>query len=331
LLNGVERAPWQPANRETLLLLRAQVAGAAGDSLTAVADAETVASGVGFTADRGRVWLARWHLARVVQPGELERVRGGLLAAVGSTEALILLDAIKTVGLLVERSGRRGQALSLFAAAEISRDQLGAPGLARTLFLAYADVDAGSAWEGKALLAALDLSEDEAERNAVLDRIEAIPDNTYVLAARWELGDRQSEFQLLERRLEGTLRTINAQVAAEAQTRDVLVAEAARTLDSMRTSESIARRVAAGDTLVLDSLRQDSIRADSIRRDSIRRDTLGLDSLFGDTLFADTLFRDTFRQDLTLAERIRLPLPTLRRLRAGEDRTFNRWGPRGPG
>jgi predicted negative regulator of RcsB-dependent stress response len=321
LLVGVEDAPWPPADRERLLLLRAEIAAAGGDTVTALADARTVASGVGPSADEGRVLLARWELGAVTEPAELEGVRDMLLPAVGSTEAVALLDGIKKVGLMVERSGRRGQELALFGAAELARDTLQAPLLARTLFLAYADLQAGSAWEGKALLAALALTPTEAGRGEVLSRLEAIPDNVYAAAARWELGDRQAEFTVLERRLQGLLGTIGAQIAAEAQTRDVLVAEAVRTLDSIRTTEAIARRLAEGDSTVLDSLRQDSVRLDSVRLDSIRGSS-GLDSLF-----ADTLGRDTFPPMVEANGRRGPARPLIRRLRASSQTDP---GPRSP-
>jgi hypothetical protein len=314
LLVGVEGAPWPPADRERLLLLRAEIAHARGDTATALADARTVASKLGPSADAGRVLLARWELSALTEPAELEGVRDMLLPAVGSTEAVALLDGIKKVGLMVERSGRRGQELALFGAAELARDILQAPLLARTLFLAYADLEAGSAWEGKALLAALALTPTEAGRTQVQSRLDAIPDNVYAAAARWELDDRDAEFTVLERRLQGLLATIGAQVAAEAQTRDVLVAEAVRTLDSIRTTEDIARRLAEGDSTVLDSLRQDSVRIDSMRLDSIRRSS-GLDSLF-----ADTLGGDTFPPMADAKGRGGPARPLIRRLRATSER-----------
>jgi hypothetical protein len=184
LLVGVEGAPWPPADRERLLLLRAEIAHARGDTATALADARTVASKLGPSADAGRVLLARWELSALTEPAELEGVRDMLLPAVGSTEAVALLDGIKKVGLMVERSGRRGQELALFGAAELARDILQAPLLARTLFLAYADLEAGSAWEGKALLAALALTPTEAGRTQVQSRLDAIPDNVYAAAPR---------------------------------------------------------------------------------------------------------------------------------------------------
>lgn len=323
LLVGVEDAPWPPADRERLLLLRAEIAHARGDTPTALADARAVASGVGPSADAGRVLLARWELGTLTEPAELEGVRDLLLPAVGSVEAVMLLDGIKKVGLLVERSGRGGQELALFGAAELARDTLQAPLLARTLFLAYADVAAGSAWEGKALLAALALSPSAESQAEVQARLEAVPDNIYVSAAHWRLDDRQAEFTALERRLQGLLATIGAQVAAEAQTRDVLVAEAVRTLDSIRTTEAIARRLARGDSTVLDSLRQDSLRLDSIRLDSIRRAS-GLD-----TLFADTLDRDTFPSGMEATVR-RGPLrPLIRRLRAPDTNVGGALPPQG--
>lgn len=290
LLRDAGTAAWPPGDRDGLLLLRARVAFEAGDAATALADAERVSAGVGREADQGRVLLARWRMSELVEPAELDEVRSLLLPAVGSAEALMLLDGIKTVGLLVERSQRDGQGLALFGAGELARDSLGAPGLARTLFLAYADLEPGASWEGKALFAALNTTDDPAERQEILARLERIPDNTYVVASRWELGDRQPEFVVVERRLQSVLATIRAQVYAQAQARDVIVSQAARALDSMRATEAIARRLADGDSTVLDSIRADSIRLDSIRLDSIRGDSVrGLDSLFADTLILDTL------------------------------------------
>jgi hypothetical protein len=290
VLADAEQATWSPADRNGLRVLRAQIAYEAGDTLTAFDDARDVSSGVGTYADAARVLLARWELAEMEEPAELDDVRTLLLPAVGSREALALLDAIKAVGLLVERSQRDGQALALFAAAELSRDSLGSPGVSRTLFVAYADLEPGSAWEGKALLAALAMTTDPGERAAIEDRLSAIPENTYVVASRWELGDRQAEYSVVERRLQGVMATIQAQVSAEAQARDVIVGQAARALDSIRATEAIARRLAEGDSTVLDSIRLDSIRLDSLRLDSIRADsTRGLDSLFADTLPPDTL------------------------------------------
>lgn len=290
LLERVEAAAWPPQRRDALLLLRAQISYEAGALDRAREDAELVSRGVGAQADAARVLLARWRLRELADPGALDDVRAVLLPAVGSTEALGILEDIKEVGLLVERSRRPGQELALFAAAEVARDGLGAPGLAHTLFLAYADLARGSAWEGKALLAALQTARDPKVRGPIETRLAEIPDNTYVLASRWSLGERQNQYTAVERRLEGILSTIRAQVAAEAARRDVVVSQAAQALDSIRASEAIARRLAAGDSTVLDSLRADSVRLDSIRRDSIRGDSLrGLDSLFTDTLFRDTL------------------------------------------
>lgn len=289
LLEGAQDAAWPPERRNGLLLLQAQVSYQAGDFEAAQADARRVAAGVGRQADAGRVLLARWRMREMQEPAELDEVRAMLLSAVGSPEAVRLLDVIKTVGLLVERSRRESQEVALFAAGELARDSLDAPGLARTLFLAYADLSRGSAWEGKALLAALATTTDPAVRKPIEDRLARIPDNAYVMAARWDLGDREGEFTAIERRLQGVLGTIRAQVAAEAATRDVIVSRAAQALDSIRVTESIARRLAEGDSSVLDSLRADSLRLDSIRLDSLRSDSVrGLDSLFLDTLPLDT-------------------------------------------
>ena len=89
----------------------------------------------------------------------------------------------------------------LIAAAELARDDLGAPELARGLFLAYADAAPSEPWVPKALLAALGVSGDEEGRGWLRARLEGWPDSPYVLAARGEpaLGLEALEEELARR------------------------------------------------------------------------------------------------------------------------------------
>ena len=89
---------------------------------------------------------------------------------------------------------------------------------------------------------------------------------------------------MVEGRLGTALAILHQRVAAEAANRDVAVREAARTLDSIRAAEELVRRIAAGDSLLLDSLRLDSLRLDSLRADSLRRNAPGATST--DVFFA---------------------------------------------
>jgi hypothetical protein len=218
----------------------------------------------------------------------LDDVRSGLLSAIATREAVQILDAIQRVGLMVDRAGRRGETAPLFAAAELARDSLGSPLLARELFLLYAGRERGGAFEGKALLAALQLSEGAEARSPILDRLDEIPNNSYLVAARRTPGGAR-DFTALERRLQGLIEFTKQQVAVEAQTRDVQVRDAARAFDSIRRSEDIRRRVEAGDSALIDSLRIVGIQRDSIRLDSI------LDSLQVDSVALDSILRDSIR------------------------------------
>jgi hypothetical protein len=105
-----------------------------------------------------------------------------LLPASGDDRVASLLRALDEI----ERYSGLGldEPLAWFAAAELARDRLGAPVLARGFFLAYADIDASGPWAPKALLAALDVSREEPDRDWLRGRLEAHVGSPYVLAAR---------------------------------------------------------------------------------------------------------------------------------------------------
>jgi hypothetical protein len=87
----------------------------------------------------------------------------------------------------------------------VARDRLAALGLARGLFLAYADTDPSDPWAPKALLAALDVAQDEEDRDWLRGRLEAHVGSPYVLAAR---GRPPAGFEALEEELAVRLREI---------------------------------------------------------------------------------------------------------------------------
>ena len=271
---AAERSGWTPAARNRVRLERARLLARSGDSVAAGEMAGEVARGDDRTAREARIALARWRLSSVDRLEELEEVRAILLPAIALSEALRLIGYIEHVGLFVERAAMAGDHLALFAGAELARDSLGSPRLARQLFAVYADRDRGSAWEAKALMAALELTDDADERQPLAARLNQLDDNIYVQASAGAEA-RPADYAMVEGRLGTSLAILHQRVAAEAANRDVAVREAARTLDSIRAAEELVRRIAAGDSLLLDSLRLDSLRLDSLRADSLRRNAPG--------------------------------------------------------
>ena len=318
LLAPAERSGWTPATRNRVRLARARLLARAGDTVAAGGMAGAVARGDDRTAREARVDLARWRLNSVDRLDDFEEVRAILLPALPLAEALRLIDHMEHVGLFVERAATAEDHLALFAGAELARDSLGSPRLARQLFTLYADRDRGSAWEAKAVMAALELTDDVDEREPLVARLGRLDGSIYVQASRGAVA-RPADYAMLEGRLETSLAILHRRVAAEAANRDVAVREAARTLDSIRAAGELVRRIAAGDSLLLDSLRLDSLRLDSLRADSLRRNAQGGTST--DAFFApdtvprtDSILprdslprRDTIPRRDTLAARGRTP------------------------
>lgn len=289
MLAAAEDSEWAPAARSRIRFERARLLARAGDSVAAAEMARELARGDDRTAREARIALARWRLNSVDRLEELEEVRAILLPAIALSEAVRLIDYMEHVGLFVERAAMAGDHLALFAGAELARDSLGSPHLAFRLFTLYADRDRGSTWEAKALMAALELTDDAGERQPLAARLTQLDDNIYVQASAGAEA-RPADYAMVEGRLGTSLAILHQRVAAEAANRDVAVRETARTLDSIRAAEELVRRIAAGDTLLLDSLRLDSLRLDSLRADSIRRSAPGATS--ADAFFApDTVLQ----------------------------------------
>src|SRR5690606_34553192 len=204
----------------------------------------------------------------------------------------------KVVAVLLEYPTQIGQPLALFAAAETARDQLGAPALARSLFVAYADVAPSAVWAPKALLAAIAVDPGSPEADRLRRRLDAHAGNVYLAAIGGSNGGAQ--YELAENRLSGTLSTLRQRARTDADRRDALLVQALAALDSAR-AQTRADSLEAGCSGFLDSLRIAGIRADSVRAACMRGDSLHMDSLLTvDTLLlvpdsaaADSLRRDT--------------------------------------
>ena len=280
LLEPAARSAWPRASRDGLLLHRARLAALAGDTATANAEAQTIAArATGTAADEARLLLARWQLASASDLDHLDHARTLLVPALAHPDARTLLQAIRMLAVLLERARAGGQPLALFAAAELARDRLGAPALARTLFAAYAELDPDAPWAPKAILAALALDPPAHQADSLRQRLARYRDNAYLAT-----GDDGTAFQDAEERLARALTPLLQHASVEALQRDAPIVRAAALLDS-------ARAAARADTLrlacsaLLDSLRLAGIRADSVRAACLRGQPARVDSL----LRVDTL------------------------------------------
>jgi hypothetical protein len=196
MLGDVDLAAWDRPARGRLALQQALLLHRAGDLAGAEERAWRVARGRGDTVAQARILLATWHLGRTRDLGEAQSVLAILLPAGEAPEVAELVVAVEAL----DRYSGIGldQPLGWFAAAEVARDRLSAPILARGLFLAYADTDPADPWAPKALLAALGVSSDAEDRAWLRGRLEAYLDSPYVQAAS---GGSVAGFEALEEEL----------------------------------------------------------------------------------------------------------------------------------
>ena len=199
LLEASDTARWEPSARGRIRLARASLLREAGDSAGAEAVVRRVAGGFGPTAADARLELAAWQLAQARDLVEARYALPLLLPAVGTPVVAQRVDRLHGMIGLAERGF--SEPLAWFAAGEVARDDLGAPALARGLFLAYADAAPSDPWVPKALLAALGVTDDEADHAWLRARLEGLGDSPYVLAARGEpaLGLEALEEELARR------------------------------------------------------------------------------------------------------------------------------------
>jgi tetratricopeptide (TPR) repeat protein len=182
IFSAADSSRWEQPHRGRARLVYARLLQAAADTAGARQRATDVASGRGEAAAEARLLLASWRLGPARDLGTVGSVRALLLPASTDQGVDSVLRALDEL----ERLAGMGldEPLGWFAAAEVARDRLGAPILARGFFLAYADIDPASAWAPKALLGALDVSPDEPDRDWLRQRLEAHVGSPYVLAAR---------------------------------------------------------------------------------------------------------------------------------------------------
>lgn len=254
--------------RDRILLERARHAAAAGDMQAALDGARAAAGGRGPVADMARVSIARWLLAEAPDAGALGEADHVLLPSVGNADARALHDAIASVIHLMEQGESGEELLALYAAAELARDELGAPALARALFLDYAHLAAESVWAPKAALAAAALG---APANEVELRLHAArPDNPYISLLH---GRSEADaFADAEAGLSRELHALRAGARTASVGGDPSVASAAAAIDSVRAAMRTDSLHGACSAM-MDSLKVTGIRADSVRSACVRGDT----------------------------------------------------------
>lgn len=264
---GSELAP--PA-RDSLALLRAQLASFSGDTLSANRELLQLASRAAVpAAAAARVLVARSRLLTVAELEGLSEVRALLLPAIAMPAAQALIRTIRLVDVLVEMSAARGQPLALFTAGEIARDELGAPLLARKLFVTFADV-AHTPWAGKALLAAIAVAPSSQEANALRARLAELPPNPYTSVTRGE--NALEAYETAEERLTRSVLGLREEAVQLAAQQETGVMRAIARLDSIAVAaRTDTLRIRCG--VMLDTLALKGVRADSVRNACMRRDS----------------------------------------------------------
>lgn len=199
LLEPAGDAAWERDVRDRMVLEHALMLRRSGASTEADDRARSVADGRGPWAAEARVTLASWTLEAADDVGDIFGLRAVLLPAVEREKVARLLADIEQIEMLAFAG--LDDPLAWFLAGELARDAVGAPRVARDLFLAYATSAQDEPWAPKALLAALQLTEDADERARLVERLERHSRSPYVLAARGRpaVGFEALEEELLSR------------------------------------------------------------------------------------------------------------------------------------
>jgi tetratricopeptide (TPR) repeat protein len=300
---------WLTSARDSVALIRAEVALRGGDTLSAVDElAQLSARSIAVVANAARLRLARTKLPRASELEDLQELRNILLPAITDPSVPPVLRNMRIVEMLVQKSQTSGQPVALYAAAEVARDELGAYPLARRLFTTYADVAPQTPWAAKALLAAIALAPDAPESAVLRTRLGALSTSPYAQALNG--GTDPQAFAVAEERLQRSLIAMRDEGGQLADRQDVAVNRAVATLDSLRlAAHTDSVRHSCG--MLIDTLAIVGVRADSVRGACMRADTIKLaDFLKADTMVLRGQTRD--RAD-SLANRRRLPDPKARR------------------
>tara|TARA_Y100001968_G_C19273255_1_gene675351 strand:- start:355 stop:1032 length:678 start_codon:yes stop_codon:yes gene_type:complete len=203
MLEGVNGSEWDRVARGKMALARARMLSEAGDTSSARIQATDVASGIGRPSVDARLLLAKWQLQQARDLDTVYGVRVLLLPVGRDGRAAEQVESINIMESLTDLGYE--QPLGFFAAAELSRDRLGADYVARGLFIAYASAAPYEPWAPKALLAALNITPEPADRAWLKERLEANPNSPYVLAAS---GGPSAGYQQLEEELDLRLRAL---------------------------------------------------------------------------------------------------------------------------
>lgn len=215
-------SPWRAAALDGIAMRRAARLAEDGDTAGAIAEAIRLAGTAvaGEDATRLRLFAARLELARITEPGGLDRVRTMLGPVDGDAEAADLLRPVALVRHMAGQGAERP--LAYFAAAELARDALAARPLARHLFLAFADAEPDAVWAPKALLAAAALADTPAEHGALVARIGKHRHNVYVAATNGNADP--AVFMAAERELAESLAALRDAARGVLAARDPLFA-----------------------------------------------------------------------------------------------------------
>lgn len=221
LLAPVRTGDWPQQSRDQLLLQRIDLLAEAGDTLAVESEAGWAARGTTGGAEAARLVLARIRLRRTEDVAELDRVRVVLLPAGGNPEVAELVSDIRRVEALNEW-GDLDDPIAWFVAAEMARDRLDAPRLARGLFLRFASEAPTSPWAGKAVLAALGTTPDPRSDPALRAGLETRAGDPYVARARSRSSTGPSLGEL-EARLDQIVLTLLSRADAEVERRDLFL------------------------------------------------------------------------------------------------------------
>lgn len=263
---------WIASARDSVALVRAELALRAGDTATATLElTQLAARSATLIANAARVRLAQSRLAGAASLEQLREIRAILLPAITDPNAQNLIRTMRMVEALVQKAQTSGQPVAVFAAAEIARDELAAPALARKLFITFADIAAQTPWAPKALLAALAIAPDAPDGPTLRERLQKFQGSPYAQATG--AGADPDAFELAEERLHRSLIAMREEGAVLAQQQDLAVGRAVATLDSLRlVARTDSAKVSCG--LLIDTLAVVGTRADSVRSACMRADTI---------------------------------------------------------
>jgi tetratricopeptide (TPR) repeat protein len=300
---------WLASARDSVALVRAELALRSGDTVAATTELTQLASRSSvLVANAARVKLARSRMPTAATLEDLREIRALLLPAVADPSVPAMLHNLKIVEALVQKAQSSGQPLALFAAAEIARDDLGAKPLARRLFITFVDMAPNTPWSAKALLAALAIAPDADDAGSLRARLATYRSSPYAQAL--ESGGDPEAFVIAEERLQRSLIALREEGAQLANQQDVAVTRVVATLDSLRTAaRTDSAKVSCG--LMIDTLAIIGTRADSVRVACMRADTIKL----AEYMKIDTM---VWRPDLrkpgdSIGARRRLPPRTIKR------------------